>query len=151
MFIGFARGLAPWRSPATGRIEKGPLYRDLAFHRVIDGVLVQTGCPRGDGTGQPGYRVPIERSRREREYLATAGALVMASYHAAPNRPDPDPPPPGAVIGSQFGITVMAMPHLLGAVTVIGRCRDLEVVGEIAGTTGLGRSRLQAVRISAAQ
>jgi len=26
-------------------------YNNLIFHRVIKGFMVQTGCPKGDGTG----------------------------------------------------------------------------------------------------
>jgi cyclophilin family peptidyl-prolyl cis-trans isomerase len=40
-------------------VEKG-FYTGLSFHRVLPGFMAQTGCPKGDGTGGPGYRIPCE-------------------------------------------------------------------------------------------
>ena len=40
-------------------IEKG-FYNGLTFHRVIDDFMIQGGCPRGTGTGGPGYTIKCE-------------------------------------------------------------------------------------------
>ena len=39
--------------------EEG-FYNGLIFHRVIDGFMIQGGCPQGTGTGGPGYKIEDE-------------------------------------------------------------------------------------------
>ena len=50
-------------------------YTDGRFHRVIKDFMVQGGCPRGDGTGGPGYRFDDEPVTRS--YVK--GTLAMAN------------------------------------------------------------------------
>ncbi len=40
-------------------VEDG-FYDGRTFHRVLPGFMAQTGCPVGDGSGGPGYRIPCE-------------------------------------------------------------------------------------------
>ena len=58
-------------------IQKG-FYDGLAFHRVIPNFVVQGGCPKGDGTGGPGYSINCEldgqRQKHERGVLSMARA-----------------------------------------------------------------------------
>jgi len=54
-------------------------YDGLTFHRVIPDFMVQAGCPRGDGTGGPGYTFEDEFN----DHKVVRGALAMAN--AGPN------------------------------------------------------------------
>jgi peptidyl-prolyl cis-trans isomerase A (cyclophilin A) len=148
LFVGLARGRATWRDKRSAHVTQRPMYRDLPFFRAIANGMVQTGCPIGNGTGHPGYRIPVESTAEDASRLTHPGALLLARYRPAPNRVDPDPPPPGDVIGSQFVVTLTSMSHLAGQVSVIGACRDLTVVARIAQRVSQGESaRLQDVAV----
>ena len=54
-FIGLSDGSASWTHPSTGAAGEGPLYKDVIFHRIIAGFMIQGGDPLGVGTGGPGY------------------------------------------------------------------------------------------------
>jgi peptidyl-prolyl cis-trans isomerase A (cyclophilin A) len=149
LFVGLATGRATWKDPRTGDVSRAPLYRDLTFHRAIAGVMIQSGCPVGDASGYPGYRIEVESSPSDAERLKQPGALVLARYTPPPNRPDPNPPPPGHVLGSQFGVLLRDMSHLAGQVTVLGHCQSLDVAQAIARAfrTNPAPPRLQRVRV----
>ena len=148
LFVALATGRARWREAETGRILEAPLYRDLTFHRAIPGVLVQSGCPVGDGSGHPGYRIEVEAGPEDPERLRQPGALGLARYTPPPYRKDPHPPPPGHVLGSQFFIGLVDMSHLAGEVTVLGRCGDLERVASIARAVRRGEPRPRLERVT---
>jgi len=109
--------------------------------------MVQSGCPAGDGTGTPGYRIEVEAREQDAVELAQPGALALARYTVPPGRADPSPPPLGHVIGSQFAITLVDMRHLAGQVSVIGRCQDLDVVRRISQWVGASHERVVLRRI----
>jgi cyclophilin family peptidyl-prolyl cis-trans isomerase len=89
-------------------------YDGLTFHRSIKDFMVQAGCPRGNGTGGPGYEFDDEIN----DHLLVRGALAMAN--AGPN-----------TNGSQFFIvTADATPWLDGKHTVFGEVTDGEDVLE---------------------
>jgi len=79
-------------------------YDGLTFHRVIPDFVIQGGCPKGDGTGGPGYTIDCEINPRKHG----VGALSMA--HAGKDTG-----------GSQFFITHSPQPHLDGVHTVFGQ------------------------------
>ena len=61
-------------------IQKG-FYNGLTFHRVIPDFVIQGGCPRGDGTGGPGYTIDCELDGQNQYH--DRGVLSMA--HAGRN------------------------------------------------------------------
>jgi hypothetical protein len=138
MIVGLATGRAPFRDAKTGAIAQRRYFDGLAFFRAIPDAMVQTGCPNDDGTGHPGFRIPVERREGDRERLARAGALFLARYQRPPNREDPSPPPPGDVIGTQLVVSLVDMSHLAGEVTVLGSCEDLDVVREVSRRVARG-------------
>lgn len=90
--------------------EKG-FYDGLNFHRVIPGFVIQGGCPKGNGTGGPGYTIKCEINPKKH----VAGTLSMA--HAGKDTG-----------GSQFFICHEPQPHLDGVHTVFGQTNDMDVV-----------------------
>jgi peptidyl-prolyl cis-trans isomerase B (cyclophilin B) len=63
----------------TDLISKG-FYNGLIFHRVINGFMIQGGCPDGTGTGNPGYGIAGEFSSNgwENNLKHNAGVISMA-------------------------------------------------------------------------
>jgi peptidyl-prolyl cis-trans isomerase A (cyclophilin A) len=59
-FIGLAEGTKGFTDSKNGETVKRPFYNGLIFQRVIKDFMIQGGCPRGDGTGGPGYKFEDE-------------------------------------------------------------------------------------------
>ena len=97
-------------------LAKKGFYNGLTFHRVVPGFVVQGGCPKGTGTGGPGYTIPAEFNQNKH----LRGSLAMArSQH-------PDS------AGSQFYIMLGPAGHLNGQYTAFGRVvSGMEVVDTI--------------------
>jgi peptidyl-prolyl cis-trans isomerase A (cyclophilin A) len=104
-FVGLAEGTREFTDVATGQKVKRNFYDGLTFHRVIPQFMIQGGCPRGTGTGDPGYKFADEFHPSLRH--AKAGKLSMAN--SGPN-----------TNGSQFFITVAATPWLDNRHTIFG-------------------------------
>ena len=105
-------------------VKKG-FYDGLIFHRVINGFMIQGGCPDGTGMGDPGYSIKGEFAQNgvKNELKHTEGVLSMArAMH-------PDS------AGSQFFIMHKNAPHLDGAYAAFGKVTEgMEVVNQIAET-----------------
>lgn len=125
-FTSLAKGEPSWKDVEEGRDRTDPFYDGLVFHRVIDGFMIQGGCPTGTGTGGPGYTFDDEivpELRFDRPYV-----LAMANAGLRGGR---------GTNGSQFFITVVPTPHLQGKHTIFGEVADDEsraVVDRIART-----------------
>jgi peptidyl-prolyl cis-trans isomerase B (cyclophilin B) len=101
------------------KLAKEGFYDGLSFHRVIADFMVQAGCPKGTGTGGPGYTFDDEPGALALPHDAP-GRLSMAN--AGPN-----------TNGSQFFITHVATPWLDGKHGVFGRVLEgQDVVDSIA-------------------
>lgn len=98
-------------------LAKKGFYDGLTFHRVIPGFVAQGGCPKGTGTGGPGYTIKCETHGNPNKHVR--GALSMA--HAGKDTG-----------GSQFFICYASFPHLDGVHTVFGQVSTgMEVVDRI--------------------
>ncbi len=64
---------------------KSGFYNGLIFHRVINGFMIQGGCPDGTGTGGPGYTIKGEFSQNgfENPLRHTPGVLSMEAYRGS--------------------------------------------------------------------
>jgi peptidyl-prolyl cis-trans isomerase B (cyclophilin B) len=105
-------------------ITKG-FYDGLIFHRVINGFMLQGGCPDGTGMGGPGYGIKGEFSGNgfKNDLKHDAGVLSMARSQS-PNS-----------AGSQFFIMHKLSPHLDGQYAAFGKVVEgMDVVNEIADT-----------------
>lgn len=108
-FVGLADGSQEWSNPRTGEKQSGPLYKDVPFHRVIAGFMIQGGDPLGNGTGGPGYKFADEFHPE----LTFSKPYLLAMANAGPN-----------TNGSQFFITVAATNWLNMKHTIFGEVAD---------------------------
>ncbi|MFY9827108.1 MAG: peptidylprolyl isomerase [Rhodoplanes sp.] len=96
--------LAPKHVARIKELVRQGFYDGVAFHRVIDGFMAQTGCPHGTGTGGSGQKLKAEFSRENH----VRGTVSMARAQD-PNSGD-----------SQFFICFADAPWLNGQYTVWG-------------------------------
>jgi cyclophilin family peptidyl-prolyl cis-trans isomerase/HEAT repeat protein len=95
-------------------VRKG-YYDGFTFHRVVPNFVIQDGCPRGDGSGGPGYTIRCEINRRH--YVPGAVGMALAGKDTG---------------GSQFFITHSPQPHLDGRYTIFGQVVEgMDVVESI--------------------
>jgi peptidyl-prolyl cis-trans isomerase B (cyclophilin B) len=114
-----------WNDVAPKHVEnflklgREGFYDGLTFHRILPGFVIQGGCPKGDGTGGPGWHVDAEFNKR----YHVPGTLSMARSS------DPNS------AGSQFFIclTREKCRHLDGQYTGFGQVVEGQDVVEKLG------------------
>ena len=135
-FVGLATGTKEYTDMSTGVKKTGNFYDGLIFHRVIEGFMIQGGCPMGKGFGDPGYKFEDEFHGE----LSFDRPYLLAMANSGPN-----------TNGSQFFITVAPTAWLYGKHTVFGEVADevsIAVVDKIAAVkTGAQDKPLEPVVI----
>ena len=117
------KDIAPISVDNFTKLANKGFYNGLTFHRIIKGFMIQGGCPKGNGTGGPGYTIKGEFAanginnpiKHERGVISMARAM------------DPNS------AGSQFFIMHKDAPHLDGQYAAFGKVtKGIEVVDAIA-------------------
>jgi peptidyl-prolyl cis-trans isomerase A (cyclophilin A) len=121
-FVGLAEGTKDYQADGG---KTGNFYDGLGFHRVIEGFMIQGGCPLGTGTGGPGYTFKDEFHPE----LGFTKPYLLAMANAGPG-----------TNGSQFFITLQPTTWLTGKHTIFGEVADQESrdVVDAIGTTATG-------------
>ena len=115
--------IAPISCENFEKLVKQGFYDGLTFHRVISGFMIQGGCPKGNGTGGPGWQIKGEFAANgvKNNLKHTRGVLSMARS-MMPNS-----------AGSQFFIMHEDAPHLDGQYAAFGKVvSGMDAVDEIA-------------------
>ncbi len=89
------------------KLANRKFYDGLTFHRVVQNFVVQGGCPRGDGWGDPGYMIREEINSKDFE----RGTIGMATSGRDTG-------------GSQFFFCLSDQPHLDGRYTSFGHVKE---------------------------
>jgi peptidyl-prolyl cis-trans isomerase A (cyclophilin A) len=109
------------------KLAESGFYNGLIFHRIIDGFMIQGGCPQGTGMDGPGYTIDDEFHPELKH--DSPGVLSMAN--AGPNTG-----------GSQFFITLAATRWLDGKHAVFGKVVEgIDVVRAAGRVQTDGRDR----------
>ena len=122
---GVMRGeLYPEIAPETvanfEKLVNDGFYDGLIFHRVIPGFMIQGGCPKGNGTGGPGWTIKGEFTSNGFQNDLKHTTVVMSMART----PFPDS------AGSQFFIMVHDAPFLDGEYAAFGKIIEGQEVAD---------------------
>ena len=118
--------LAPQSVYNFASLARSGYYDGLKFHRIIEGFMIQGGCPDGNGSGNPGYSIKGEFAINgvENDLSHTRGVLSMARRGDHPD-----------TAGSQFFIVHDDSTFLDGQYAAFGRVTSgMDVVDRLAKT-----------------
>ena len=104
-------------------LAKRGYYNNVAFHRVIEGFMLQGGDPTESGRGGPGYKFGDEFHADLRH--RAPGVFSMANAGPGTN-------------GSQFFIMDGSAPHLDGGYTIFGKCGPDSVIEKLSSSPTVG-------------
>ena len=111
-------------------------YDGLTFHRKVDAPglnIIQGGCPKGDGSGGPGWTI-IDEYTNPNQRPHVRGTMAMARVPDTPNSS-----------GSQFYICLKPQPHLDGNYTTFGGViQGMDVVDRLEIGDVMTKIRLEA-------
>src|SRR5262249_553781 len=113
--LNFLPDVAPGHVKNFLALSKIGFYNGVTFHRIIEGFMIQGGCPLGTGTGDAGYKIKAEFNNTPHE----AGVLSMARAN------DPNS------AGSQFFICLDRHTHLDRNYTAFGKVADQESMATV--------------------
>ncbi len=122
------------------KLAKSGYYNGLTFHRVIPGFMIQGGCPKGTGTGGPGYTIKGEfKANGVNNPLKHARGVLSMARSQSPDS-----------AGSQFFIMHKDSPHLDGQYAAFGKViNGIETVDAVAAVrTDYGDKPVKPVKIS---
>ena len=116
--------IAPKTVENFEKLVNSGFYDGLTFHRVIPGFMIQGGCPKGNGTGGPGYSIKGEfAANGVKNDLKHRRGVISMARSMMPNS-----------AGSQFFIMHADSPHLDGQYAAFGSViSGIEVIDKIAG------------------
>src|ERR1700736_2269045 len=134
ILIALRPDLAPTHVARIKELVGEGFYDGVAFHRVIDGFMAQTGCPHGTGTGGSGQKLKAEFSKEN-----DVGGTVSMARSQNPDSGD-----------SQFFICFEESPWLNGQYTVWGKVVEgMENVDKIKrGEPGPDPDRIVSARLA---
>lgn len=125
MIVELYEDIAPITCENFINLVKDGFYNGLIFHRVIEGFMIQGGCPNGNGMGGPGHTIKGEFASNgvENNLKHERGVISMARSMDKNSA------------GSQFFIMHQNAPHLDGEYAAFGKLTEgFDVLDEIAKT-----------------
>lgn len=129
-FMGLAQGAKEFIDVRTGKKVRRPFYTGLNCHRVLKGVLIQCGCPFGNGRGNPGVVVDDEVGSSLK--FDKPGIVAMSLQTSEENGITSDVKNSN---GSQFFISLAAMPEFTGKYSILGEITGgMDTIRKIAST-----------------